>query len=56
MIDQMEDRYNGKSQAVEGSEYKEKERPRENSRTGRPDINEISKRNEAIAKQERESF
>ena len=56
MIDQMEDRYNGKSQAVEGSEYKEKERPRENSRTGRPDINEISKRNEAIANQERKTF
>jgi len=37
----------------------QKERPSENSRisiAGRPDINEISKRNEAIAKQERKSF
>ena len=37
----------------------QKERPRENSRisiAGRPDINEISKRNEAIANQERKSF
>ena len=37
----------------------QKERPRENNRisiTGRPNINEISERNEAIAKQERESF
>ena len=56
MIDQMEDRYNGKSQAVEGLESKEKEGPREKSRTGRPDINEISKRNEAIANQEKKTF
>ena len=37
----------------------QKEKPRENSHisiAGRPDINEISKRNEAIAKQERKSF
>ena len=37
----------------------QKERPRENSRisiAGRPNINEISKRNEAIANQERKSF
>ena len=37
----------------------QKERPRENSRVfiaGRPNINEISERNEAIAKQERKSF
>ena len=37
----------------------QKKQPRENSRisiAGRPDINEISKRNEEIAKQERKSF
>ena len=37
----------------------QKERLKENSRifiAGRPNINEISKRNEAIAKQERRSF
>ena len=37
----------------------QKEQPGEKSRisiAGRPDINEISKRNEAIAKQERKSF
>ena len=37
----------------------QKERPRENSRTfiaGRANINEISKRNKAIANQERKSF
>ena len=37
----------------------QKERPRENSRIsidGRANINEISKRNEAIANQERKSF
>ena len=63
MIDQMEDNGNGKSQTVEkiGETIvpMQKERPRENSRisiAGRPDINEISKRNEAIAKQERKSF
>ena len=63
MIDQMEDNGNGKSQT--GKKIGEtivpmqKERPRENSRiyiAGRPNINEISKRNEAIANQERKSF
>ena len=37
----------------------QKERQKENSRisiAGRPNINEISKRNEAIANKERESF
>ena len=37
----------------------QKERPRENSRiyiAGRPNINEISKRNEAITNQERKSY
>ncbi len=63
MIDQMEDNGNGKSQTVEkiGETIvpMQKERPRENSRisiAGRPNINEISKRNEAIANQERKSF
>ena len=63
MIDQMEDSGNGKSQTVEKiDETKvsmQKERPRENNRisiSGRPNINEISKRNEAIANQERKSF
>ena len=63
MIDQMEDNGNGKSQTVEkiGETIVsvQKERPRENSSisiTGRPNIDEISKRNEAIAKQERKSF
>ena len=63
MIDQMEDNGNGKSQPVEkiGEAIvpTQKERPRENSRisiAGRPNINEMSKRNEAIANQERKSF
>ena len=62
MVDQMEDSGNGKSQTVEKIDEKvsmQKERPRENSRisiAGRPNINEISKRNEAIANQERKSF
>jgi len=63
MVDQMEDSDNGKSQTVEKIDETivptQKERPRENSRifiAGRPDINEISKRNEAIANQERKSF
>ena len=63
MMDQKKDSGNGKSQAVEKIDGiivpMQKERSRENSRTsiaGRPDINEISKRNEAIAKQERKSF
>ena len=63
MIDQMEDSGNDKSRTVEKiDETKmsmQKERPRENNRifiAGRPNINEISKRNEAIANQERKSF
>ena len=63
MVDQMEDSGNGKSQTVEKIDktivLMQKERPRENSRisiAGRPNINEISKRNEAIADQERKSF
>ena len=63
MVDQIKDSGNGKSQTVEKIDETivptQKERPRENSRiyiAGRPNINEISKRNEAIAKQERESF
>ena len=63
MVDQKEDSGNDKSQAIEEIDEaivpKQKERPRENSRifiAGRADINEISKRNEAIANQERKSF
>ena len=63
MVDQMEDSGDDKSQTVEKIDGTvvpmQKEQPRENGRisiTGRPNINEISKRNEAIAKQERESF
>ena len=63
MVDQMKDSGNGKSQTVEKIDETivptQKERPRENSRifiAGRPNINEISKRNEAIANQERKSF
>ena len=62
MVDQMEDSGNGKSQTVEKineTMSTQKERPRENSRisiAGRANINEISKRNEAIANQERKSF
>ena len=63
MVDQMEDNGNGKSQTVKKIDETmvpmQKERPRENVHTfiaGRPNINEISKRNEAIAKQERKSF
>ena len=63
MVDQMEDSGNGKSQTIEKIDKtivsKQKERLRENSRisiTGRPNINEISKRNEAIVNQERKSF
>ena len=61
MVDQMEDSGNGKSQTVEKineTMSTQKERPRENSRisiAGRANINEISKRNEAIANQERKS-
>ena len=63
MVDQMEDSGNGKSQTVEKIDgtvaLTQKEQPREISRVsiaGRPNINEISKRNEAIANQERKSF
>ena len=63
MLDQKEDSGNCKSQTIEKNEGiivpMQKERPRENSRisiAGRPNINEISKRNEAIANQERKSF
>ena len=62
MVDQMEDSGNDKSKTVEKIDETvsmQKERPRENSRisiTGRANINEISKRNEAIADQERKSF
>ena len=59
----MEASGNGKNQTVEKIDGTivpiQKERPRENSRisiAGRPNINEISKRNEAIANQERKSF
>ena len=52
MIDQMEDRDNGRNQTVEKIVETlvsvEKERPRKNSRisiAGRPNINEISQRN-----------
>ena len=63
MFDQKEDSGNCKSQTIEKIKGvivpMQKERPRENSRisiTGRPNINEISKRNEAIVNQERKSF
>ena len=63
MVDQMEDGGDGKSQTIEEIDEtivpKQKERPRENSRisiAGRANINEISKRNEAMANQERKSF
>ena len=63
MVDQMGDSGNGKKQTVEKIDETivpmQKEKPRENSRiyiAGRANINEISKRNEAIAKQERKSF
>ena len=62
-MDQKEDSGNGKSQAVEKIDGivvpMQKEQPREKNRiyiAGRPNINEISKRNEAIAKQEKKSF
>ena len=63
MVDQKEDSGNGINQAIEKIDETvvptQKERSREKSRvsiTGRPNINEISKRNEAIAYQERKSF
>ena len=59
----MEGSENSKSQTGEKIDEEimpiQKERPKEDSRTsiiGRPNINEISKRNEAIAYQERKSF
>ena len=62
MVDQMEDSDNDKSQTIEKNDgtvmSTQKERPREISRisiAGRPNINEISKRNEMIANQERKS-
>ena len=63
MVDQKKDSGNGESQAAEKVDRTvvpmQEKRPRKNSRTsiaGRPNIDEISKRNEAIAKQERKSF
>ena len=63
MVDQKEDNGDGKSQAAEKIDETivpmQKKPPGENSRvfiSGRPNIDEISKRNEAIAKQERKSF
>ena len=59
----MEASGNGKNQTVEKIDgtivSMQKERPRKNSHisiVGRPNINEISKRNEMIVKQERKSF
>ena len=61
-MDQKEDSSNGKRQTIEKIDGiimpTQKERPRENSRisiAGRANINEISKRNEEIVKQERKS-
>ena len=63
MIDQMEDSGKGKSQTVEKIDEMivtmQKERPRKNNRifiAGRPNINEISKRNEVMANQEKKSL
>ena len=63
MADQKEDSGNGESQAVEKIDGTivpmQEKQPRENSRVsiaGRPNIDEISRRNEAIANQERISF
>ena len=63
MVDQKESSGNGINQAIEKIDETivptQKERSRKNSRvsiTGRPNINEISKRNEAIANQQRKSF
>ena len=62
-MDQKENSGNGESQAAEKIDGTivpvQEKQPRENSRmsiAGRPNIDEISKRNEAIAKQERKSF
>jgi len=63
MVNRKEEGSNGKSQTIEKIDgtvvHMQKERPRENGRVsiaGRPNINEISERNEAMAKQERKSF
>ena len=63
MVGQMEGSGNGKSQTLKKNDETilsmQKEQSKENGRksiAGRPNINEISKRNEAIAKQERRSF
>ena len=63
MVDQKKDSSNSKSQTVEKIDEAiapaQKRQTRENSRmpiAGRPDINEISKRNEEAARQERKSF
>ena len=63
VVDQMEYSGNGKRQTIkkidEAIVTMQKELPRENSRifiADRPNINEISKRNETIANQERKSF
>ena len=63
MVDQKEDSGNGKSQTVEENDVTilplQEERLRKNNRrsiAGRPNIDVISRRNEAIANQERKSF
>ena len=63
MVDQMEDSDDAKRQTFEKIDEAivpmQKELPRENSRifiAGRPNMNEISKRNEEIANQERKLF
>ena len=63
MVDQKKDSGNGESQAAEKIDGTivpmQEKRLRENSRisiAGRPNIDEISKRNEAIANKERKSF
>ena len=63
MVDQKKDSGNDKNQTVEKIDGMvvpmQEERPRKNSRisiAGRPNINEISKRNEVIANQERKTF
>ena len=63
MENQLKDSGNGKSQAAEKVDgmivSMQKERPKESNRifiTGRPNIDEIRKKNETMAKQERKSF